>query len=86
MAREMAAKGIDTIHLGQGPAEFKRKLANASFEVASGRIERPSLAAGLMTAGAGLDALARRLPIGRVARWPGKALHRLDTLAAAYGI
>ena len=86
MAREMAADGIDTIHLGPGPAEFKRKLANASFEVASGRIKRPSLAAGLMTAGAGLDALARRLPIGRVARWPGKALHRLDTLAAAYGI
>jgi CelD/BcsL family acetyltransferase involved in cellulose biosynthesis len=86
MAREMATDGIDTIHLGPGDADFKRKLANASFNIASGRFERPSIAASLMAAGAGMDAFARSLPIGRMARWPGKALHRLDTLAAAYGI
>ncbi|WP_417492830.1 GNAT family N-acetyltransferase [Maricaulis sp.] len=86
MARQMADDGIDEIHLGPGDAEFKQKLANASFDVATGRIEQPSMAASLMAAGAGMDAFARRLPLGRVARWPGKALHRLDTLAAAYGI
>ncbi len=86
MAREMATSGIDTIHLGPGDMDFKRKLANASFDIASGRIEQPSMAASLIAAGAGMDAFARTLPIGRMARWPGKALRRLDTLAAAYGI
>tara|TARA_R110002124_G_scaffold286578_1_gene467901 strand:- start:4062 stop:5153 length:1092 start_codon:yes stop_codon:yes gene_type:complete len=86
MARAMNASGIGTIHLGPGDADFKRKLANASFDIASGSIEQPSMVAGLMAAGAGVDVFARRLPIGRVAHWPGKALRRLDTLAAAYGI
>ena len=86
MAREMAANGVDTIHLGPGDMDFKHKLANTSFDIASGRIEQPSLAATLIAAGAGMDAFARKLPIGRMARWPGKALRRLDTLAAAYGI
>lgn len=86
MAREMAAAGIDTIHLGPGDVDFKHNLANASFDIANGRIVRPSMAAGLMAAGTGIDTFARSLPIGRMARWPGKALHRLDTLAAVYGI
>tara|TARA_R110002072_G_scaffold92074_2_gene205137 strand:+ start:1783 stop:2874 length:1092 start_codon:yes stop_codon:yes gene_type:complete len=86
MAREMASTGIGSIHLGPGDMDFKRKLANASFDIASGRIERPSMASSLMAAGASMDAFARKLPIGRVGHWPGKALRRLDTLAAAYGI
>ncbi|SDM44279.1 GNAT family N-acetyltransferase [Maricaulis salignorans] len=86
MAREMTTTGIDSIHLGPGDMDFKRKLANASFDIAGGRIERPSMAASLIAAGASMDAFARKLPIGRVSHWPGKALRRLDTLAAAYGI
>lgn len=84
MVREMSGDGLTSVHLGPGDVDFKRKLANAQFEVASGRIERPSLAASALHFGEGLDRFSRQLPIGRVAAWPGKALHRLDTLAATY--
>tara|TARA_R110000868_G_scaffold35549_1_gene127352 strand:- start:10793 stop:11884 length:1092 start_codon:yes stop_codon:yes gene_type:complete len=84
MAKQLPETGIESIHLGPGDFDFKHKLANASFQIAEGRIGRRSLAAGLVSLGAGIDRWSSRLPVGRASAWPGKALSRLDALAATY--
>lgn len=84
IAREMAAQGVDAIHLGPGDYDFKRRLSNAGFGVVSGQVHRPSLVHAVVSAGRGIDRAARALPLGRVSHWPGKAIRRLDKWAAVH--
>lgn len=78
MARQLADDGIAEIHLGPGEYDFKRRLSNSGFGIVSGRIERPSPIAHLARAGDTVDSIARRLPLGRFADWPGRAMRRFD--------
>ncbi|MEV8632307.1 GNAT family N-acetyltransferase [Streptosporangium sp. NPDC051023] len=47
MAEKAAASGIEIIDMGRGEKEYKEKLKNGEYEVAEGRIARPSAGAGL---------------------------------------
>jgi CelD/BcsL family acetyltransferase involved in cellulose biosynthesis len=86
IARHAAETGIETIHLGPGEYDFKRRLSNAGFGVVSGQILRPSLTRTLVAAGMGLDQVARSLPLGRVSHWPGKAIRRFDRWVAVHAL
>ncbi|MEV7008056.1 GNAT family N-acetyltransferase [Streptosporangium sp. NPDC051022] len=47
MAEKAAKAGIEVIDMGRGEKEYKEKLKNGEYEVAEGRIARPSAGAGL---------------------------------------
>jgi CelD/BcsL family acetyltransferase involved in cellulose biosynthesis len=47
MAERAAAAGIQIIDMGRGEKEYKEKLKNGEYEVAEGRIARPSAGAGV---------------------------------------
>ncbi|MEV4175869.1 GNAT family N-acetyltransferase [Nonomuraea sp. NPDC049709] len=47
MAREAARAGILVVDMGRGDKEYKDKLKNGEFEVAEGRLARPTVSAGL---------------------------------------
>jgi len=86
MAHALSQDGITAIHLGPGEYDFKRRLSNAGFGVVTGQIRRPSLTNGIVTAGRRIDRFARRLPLGRMSAWPGKAIRRIDKWAAIHAL
>ena len=86
MAHALSRDGITAIHLGPGEYDFKRRLSNAGFGVVTGQIRRPSLTNGIVTAGRRIDRFARRLPLGRMSAWPGKAIRRIDKWAAIHAL
>ena len=45
LARAAPGLGIDTIDLGKGDADYKRRFATGGVQLLEGRIERPSLLA-----------------------------------------
>ncbi|GAA3441546.1 GNAT family N-acetyltransferase [Planomonospora venezuelensis] len=47
MAEKAAERGIQVIDMGRGEKEYKEKLKNGEYEVAEGRIARPSAGAGV---------------------------------------
>ncbi|MBB2911156.1 CelD/BcsL family acetyltransferase involved in cellulose biosynthesis [Streptosporangium becharense] len=47
MAEKAAATGIQVIDMGRGEKEYKEKLKNGEYEVAEGRVARPSAGAGV---------------------------------------
>ncbi|MGW4420971.1 GNAT family N-acetyltransferase [Streptosporangium sp. NPDC004631] len=47
MAEKAAQAGIEVIDMGRGEKEYKEKLKNGEYQVAEGRIARPSTGAGL---------------------------------------
>ncbi len=47
MAEKAAEAGIEVIDMGRGEKEYKEKLKNGEYEVAEGRIARPSAGAGV---------------------------------------
>jgi CelD/BcsL family acetyltransferase involved in cellulose biosynthesis len=75
--------GIRTIELGYGDEPWKLPIANGAIPVASGFIGLPSGALGyrqfLLGLYQSLDTVSR-LPMGPVARWPGKVIRRLERL------
>jgi CelD/BcsL family acetyltransferase involved in cellulose biosynthesis len=86
IAQQLESEGIQQIHLGPGAMDFKKRLANTSFEIGRGQWAQPSLTAAMLNMGQRVDQWAKGLPLGPAALWPGKALRRLDTLAAVYGV
>ncbi|MEA1941609.1 MAG: GNAT family N-acetyltransferase [Pseudomonadota bacterium] len=86
MARKLSGDGITGIHLGPGDYDFKRRLSNAGFGVVSGQIRRPSLTNDIVSAGEAIEQQLRRLPLGRLSAWPGKALRRIDKWAALHAL
>lgn len=68
------------LDLGAGDYRFKRELANASQGVMHGFAGAPSLATFTRKAAYDFRELVEGLPLGRVSRWPGKAMRRLDLL------
>ncbi|MFC7648826.1 GNAT family N-acetyltransferase [Streptosporangium lutulentum] len=46
MAEKAAEAGIQIIDMGRGEKEYKEKLKNGEYEVAEGRIARPTAGAG----------------------------------------
>lgn len=78
--------GVTQIHLGGGDYDFKRRLANDSFEIVGGEWCRPSWTANALGLARGVDQIAQSLPLGPVSAWPGKALRRIGKLSAVHGI
>lgn len=86
MAQAMNADDVRQIHLGPGDFNFKKRLANTSFEISAGQWTRPSLTSAVLALSAGVDRFAQTLPLGPASMWPGKAMRRLDRFAALHGI
>lgn len=85
IARQLAEEGVSAIHLGPGDMDFKKRLANAHFDVVSGRWFAPSLTAAVVRTGELIDTTARALPLGPASHWPGKAFRRLGKMSAVHG-
>jgi CelD/BcsL family acetyltransferase involved in cellulose biosynthesis len=72
MAESAESLGMQTIDLGKGEAEYKRRLMSGSVALAEGRVERPSLAAAALRLRHATRPLARRASLagsaGRIAK------------------
>ncbi|WP_300531414.1 GNAT family N-acetyltransferase [Maricaulis sp.] len=86
LLRETSQDGIREAHLGPGSYDFKKRFANASFEIAQGCACNLSLTGAALRLGRGIDRMAQALPIGPLSELPGKAMRRLDKMTAIYGI
>lgn len=86
IARALNAEGVSRIDFGPGDYDFKQRLSNDAFAIASGRMTAASLPSLVMTAGRQIDRWAQSLPLGPVSHWPGKAMRRLDKLVAVRAI
>ncbi|MGY6629320.1 MAG: GNAT family N-acetyltransferase [Oceanicaulis sp.] len=76
----MAADGVEEVHLGPGDYEFKSQLASWQIGLVSGFAGQGAPLA-VQRAARALELSAERLPLGPVARLPGKAFRRIDLLA-----
>lgn len=86
MARELSETGITRFDLGPGDYDFKHRLSNDAFAIASGQICAFSASALAVMAGHRLDRFAQSLPLGRASHWPGKAMRRIDAMVAVHAI
>ncbi|WP_300553365.1 GNAT family N-acetyltransferase [Maricaulis sp.] len=86
LLRETSQDGIREAHLGPGSYDFKKRFANASFDIAQGCACNLSLTGAVVRIGRGIDRMAQALPIGPLSELPGKAMRRLDRMTAIYGI
>lgn len=86
IARELNEQGVTRIDLGPGDYDFKHRLSNDAYAIASGQIATRSLSRFAITAGRKIDAFAQSLPIGRACHWPAKAMRRLDSVLAIRAI
>ncbi|WP_327582302.1 GNAT family N-acetyltransferase [Nonomuraea sp. NBC_00507] len=88
MAREAAERGIRVIDMGRGEKEYKEKLKNGQWQVAEGRLARPTVGAGLHwllrapVRGARRTVLASpslRVPADRMLKTYGRLRSRLSS-------
>lgn len=86
LLRETSQDGIVQAHLGPGSYDFKKRFANASFDIVQGCACNLSLTGAALQMGRGIDRMAKALPIGPLSELPGKAMRRLDRMTAIYGI
>ncbi len=80
ICQAMAAEGVSEVHLGPGDYDFKVQLASWQIGLVSGFAGQGAPLAAQRAARA-LEHGAERLPLGPVARLPGKAFRRIDLLA-----
>ena len=73
-------EGLKELHLGPGDYRYKAALANWQFPLVRG-FAGSGPAALVRAAAASLENTSEALPLGRVARWPGKAFRRIDQMA-----
>lgn len=78
LIRASAAAGIGAIELGAGDEDYKRRFANGAVPVAAGYVGSASLPLWLRRLRHLAEAAARRLPVGRAARWPAALFFRLE--------
>jgi len=86
LAEDLAEKGVQRIDLGPGDYDFKHRLSNDAFAIASGAVSSVSVSGAAIAAGRRIDRFAQALPLGRVSHWPGKAMRRLDRMMAIRAI
>ncbi|MFK7962005.1 MAG: GNAT family N-acetyltransferase [Phycisphaerales bacterium] len=63
LAAWAAEEGITTIDLGKGEADYKQRVADGAFEVATGAIEHPSVERTVRRVGRSLDRAAAATPL-----------------------
>lgn len=80
ICQAVAADGVAEVHLGPGEYEFKAQLASWQIALVSGFAGQGAPLA-VQRAARALECSAERLPLGMVARLPGKAFRRIDLLA-----
>lgn len=80
ICQAMAKEGVAEVHLGPGDYEFKAQLASWQIGLVSGFAGQGAPLA-VQRAARALEQGAERLPIGPMARLPGKAFRRIDLLA-----
>lgn len=73
-------EGLSELHLGPGRYRYKAALANWQFPLVQG-FAGAGPAALVRAAAARLEQTSEMLPLGRAARWPGKAFRRIDRIA-----
>jgi len=76
----MAADGVSEVHLGPGDYDFKSQLASWQIGLVGGFAGQGAPMA-VQRAARALERGVERLPLGPVARLPGKAFRRIDLLA-----
>lgn len=84
IARGSAAQGVTAIHLGPGDYDFKQHLGGYQIGLAAGCVAAPSMVAALRGVTTRMAGALERAPLGPVSAWPGKALRKIDRLAAFY--
>ncbi|MCG8650347.1 MAG: GNAT family N-acetyltransferase, partial [Pirellulales bacterium] len=82
LIRAMDGTPYTCLDLGPGDYQFKLSLANDARMIAQGFVGCGSVASMARRAQYEVAQLARRLPLGRAARWPEKAMRRLDLYRA----
>ncbi|MCH8489266.1 MAG: GNAT family N-acetyltransferase [Oceanicaulis sp.] len=80
ICQAMAADGVEEVHLGPGDYDFKSQLASWQIGLVTGFAGQGAPLA-VQRAARALEQSAERLPLGPVARLPGKAFRRIDLLA-----
>jgi CelD/BcsL family acetyltransferase involved in cellulose biosynthesis len=78
----LGEQDVSEVHLGPGNYRYKAALGSWQIPLAQGFVALDGLAAALRRAAYALEAGAAKLPIGRMAHWPGKALRRIDRFGA----
>ena len=86
MFRLGAEQGIREMHMGPGTG--RQKLALGSFQegLATGCITQPGLTGWARQMAGVIERAADPLPLGPLARAPGKAFRKIDRIAALYGV
>jgi CelD/BcsL family acetyltransferase involved in cellulose biosynthesis len=81
LIKRAAGAGIRSIELGYGDEDYKLRFANSGIPVAAGFVgAATSLPLWYRQFRHGIEGWAGRLPIGQLARLPGKVFHRIDRL------
>lgn len=80
LLRSLAEQGVSEVHLGPGDYRYKAALGSWQMPLAKGFVAVKGPAAALRRAAHLLESGAEGLPLGRMARWPGKAFRRIDQI------
>lgn len=86
MFRLGAEAGIQEIHMGTGEGRQKQALGSFQEGLATGCITQPGLVGWTRRAAGMIEKTAEPMPLGPLARAPGKAFRRIDRMAALYGV
>lgn len=79
MIQGAAAAGLRAIELGAGDEDYKLRFANGAIPVAAGLVGGwASLPLLWRRMRHGVEAVARRLPVGRAAEWPARLFFRIE--------
>jgi CelD/BcsL family acetyltransferase involved in cellulose biosynthesis len=86
MLKAGAEAGVQEVHMG--PGEGRQKQAMGSFQegLATGCITQPGLVGWARQLAGRIEKTAEPLPLGPLARAPGKAFRKIDRIAALYGV
>lgn len=78
MAALAPSLGITTIDMGWGDSEDKQRLCDGAVQIAIGRVEHASPAAGIRRVRRATEGLFQRLPLGPLSEVPRKAFYRIE--------
>jgi CelD/BcsL family acetyltransferase involved in cellulose biosynthesis len=86
MLQAGAEAGVREVHMGPGDQRQKQAMGSFQEGLATGCITRPGLVGWARQAAGYIEKTAEPLPLGPLARAPGKAFRKIDRIAALYGV
>ena len=86
MLKAGAEAGVREVHMGPGDQRQKQAMGSFQEGLATGCISRPGVMGWARQAAGFIEKTADHLPLGPLARAPGKAFRKIDRIAALYGV